>query len=299
MPRGGTTSLHAATSELATFTAGSPISGIGLSGARENPVPLEALSNGTRIEYDDVGRGEPALLFMPGWCANRSHFGKLVRICSTQRRCLAIDWPGHGGSGVPGRDFGEKDLVDAARAVIEKSGVKRVVAVSTAHAGWTSLDLWRQLGGQVEKIVLVDWLVLEPPPSFLEGLRGLQSRDSWRKVRDNLFSMWLSDTGGDSEIARQVERDMGSYGFDMWSRAGREIEAAYARHKTPLKALEGLREPPLVLHLYSIPKDEGFLAAQEEFAVRHSWFRVHRLEGKTHFPSLECPDVVAKEILMF
>jgi hypothetical protein len=28
----------------------------------------EATSHETRISYDDAGRGEPALLLMPGWC---------------------------------------------------------------------------------------------------------------------------------------------------------------------------------------------------------------------------------------
>ncbi len=258
---------------------------------------METLSNGTRIEYDDVGRGEPAFIFMPGWCANRTHFGKLVSICSSQRRCLAIDWPGHGGSGTPRRDFGDKDLVDAASAVIEESGASMVVLVSAAHAGWISVELRRQLGERVEKIVLLDWLVLDPPAPFLEGLRGLQSREHWKQVRDGLFSTWLSEVGGDSDIADQVWRDMGSYGYEMWSRAGREIAAAYARYQTPLKALEGLGDPPPVLHLFSIPREQGFLEEQQRFAKDHPWFRVRRLDGKTHFPSLEFPEVVAAEML--
>ena len=42
----------------------------------------QATSNGVRITYDDAGRGEPALLFLPGWCANRTVFRDLARPCS-------------------------------------------------------------------------------------------------------------------------------------------------------------------------------------------------------------------------
>jgi pimeloyl-ACP methyl ester carboxylesterase len=192
-------------------------------------------------------------------------------------------------------DFGEEDLVHAAEAVIEKSKAKRAVAVSTAHAGWVAIELRRQLGERIENLVLLDWLVLDPPKPFLEGLKGLQSREHWREVRDGLFAMWLSGIR-DARLVEHVRKDMGSYGYDMWARAGREIGAGYARFETPLKALASLRARPGVLHLFSIPKDEEFLQEQRDFAKSHPWFRVRRLEGKTHFPCLEEPAEVAAAI---
>ncbi|WP_425355173.1 alpha/beta fold hydrolase [Pelomicrobium methylotrophicum] len=61
----------------------------------------EALSDGIRISFDDHGRGEPALLFMPGWCGSRRVFDELARRCAQWRRTLAIDWRGHGRSAKP------------------------------------------------------------------------------------------------------------------------------------------------------------------------------------------------------
>jgi hypothetical protein len=34
----------------------------------------QAASHGITISYDEVGAREPALLMMPGWCADRSAF---------------------------------------------------------------------------------------------------------------------------------------------------------------------------------------------------------------------------------
>src|SRR5713101_2970013 len=96
----------------------------------------EVLSSGTRISYDDYGRGEPALLFMPGWCASRLAFTRLASLCCERHRTLALDWRGHGGSGSPSEDFGSQALAEDALKVIEASGAHNVVPVATAHAGW-------------------------------------------------------------------------------------------------------------------------------------------------------------------
>jgi pimeloyl-ACP methyl ester carboxylesterase len=97
---------------------------------------MDVVSHGTRIVYDDVGDGEPALLLMSGLCAPRTYYNHLVALSSPKRRCLVIDWPGHGDSEQPKADFGEKELLEAAKDVIRKSGARRVVPVAAAHSGW-------------------------------------------------------------------------------------------------------------------------------------------------------------------
>jgi pimeloyl-ACP methyl ester carboxylesterase len=52
-----------------------------------------------------VRRSRP-WLFLPGWCVNRTVFTDLISRTSEHRRSLAIDWPGHGHSDAPPRDFG-------------------------------------------------------------------------------------------------------------------------------------------------------------------------------------------------
>jgi len=253
---------------------------------------MEVISNGTRIIYDDVGRGEPVLLLMSGWCAPRTYYKDLIALCSSNRRCLVVDWPGHGDSQLPAKDFGEEELVEAARAVLAKSKVRRVVPVAAAHSGWIAIELRRQLGEMVPELVLLDWLVLKPPQEFMGALKGLQTREHWQEVRDALFKGWLSENPN-AKIAEYVQKEMRTFGYEMWSRAGREIEKSYDRYQSPLKALEELERPPRVHHIFSIPKDEAFLRDQEKFAEEHSWFRVQRLDGHSHFPALEDPQTVA------
>jgi pimeloyl-ACP methyl ester carboxylesterase len=102
------------------------------------------------------GQGEPALLFMPGWCGSRRVFDELAPRCATRRRTLALDWRGHGKSTRLADDFGAGDLANDALAVIEASEVDQAVPVALSHAGWVAIELRRRLGPRIPKLVLLD-----------------------------------------------------------------------------------------------------------------------------------------------
>lgn len=258
----------------------------------------EARSDGLRISYDDAGQGEPALLFLPGWCGSRAVFAQLAALGATRRRVLALDWRGHGQSERPRGDFGTDALVDDALAVIAASGVERVVPVALAHAGWVAIELRRRLGERVPQIVLLDWIVLDPPPPFLGALQALQDPQRWELAREQLFGMWLHGLDIPA-LTSYVREDMGSYGYEMWARAGREISATYGRAGNPLRALAALDPPVPTLHLYAQPDDPGYLAAQQALAATDSWFTVRKLQARSHFPMLEVPDEMAASIEHF
>lgn len=250
------------------------------------------------IAFDDQGHGDPALLCLPGWCVDRTAFRDLVPACSRSRRTLSMDWRGHGESEPAQGDFGEAALLEDALSVIQESGVQQVVPVALAHSGWVAIELRRGLGERVPAIVLVDWLVLDPPPPFVGALGALQDAGKWQATRDQLFSMWLQGIDN-SKVIRLVRDVMGSYGFEMWARSGREISVAYRREGSPLKALAKLRPPVPVLHLYAQPPDPAFLEAQTSFAGANSWFTVRKLNARSHFPMLELPDEMAATIESF
>lgn len=259
----------------------------------------EALAGGElRISYDDLGQGEPALLFMPGWCGSRAAFAPLLERCAATHRVFALDWRGHGASSSPLEDFDAHALLEDALAVIEATGIEQVVPVALAHAGWVAIALRERLGARVPAIVLVDWIVLDAPPPFLDVLTGLQELERSQGVWDALRGTWIEGVD-QPELVRYVCDDMGSYGFDMLARAGREISAAYAAAGNPLQALARLQPPVPTLHLYAQPDDPAYLEAQQAYAAEHVWFQVRKLEARSHFPTLEVPESVAAAIDAF
>lgn len=245
------------------------------------------------IAFDDVGDGDIAFLLMPGWCGPRTVYRPLLAQLARHARAIAIDWRGHGGSSPATTDFGYRELLADATAVLDATGVQRVMPVGLSHAGWAALDLRRTLGAaRVPAVAFVDWMVLGAPPPFYDALAGLQS-DGWSTVRDRLFAMW--STGVTTQAVHDYIAEMGRSDGAMWSRGGREIAARFAADPVPLAVVE--REPCPTLHVYAQPTDPGFLAAQQAYAAAHPWFTVQRVTASSHFPMLEAPDEVARHLI--
>ena len=248
------------------------------------------------IAFDDVGDGDTALLCLPGWCAPRSAFRPLYEQLAKKHRVLAVDWRGHGGSAHTSADFGNDELVSDALDVVQAARVTRFVPVATAHAGWIAIELRKRLGAEkVPALVLVDWMVTGAPPGFLDGVGALQNEAAWSSVRAKLFEMWT--TGVSHAGVHAFIREMGKYDFAMWSRAGREIGNAFRNCERPLAVLEGLACS--TLHVYAQPEDPNSLAAQKSFAEAHPWFEVEKLDARSHFPTIEAPDLVSAAIAKF
>lgn len=254
-----------------------------------------------RLGLDDVGAGEPALVCVPGWCGDRDVFDPLRPLAAAHRRVLALDLPGHGGSDPVADDFGYPEVVDAVVATLDRHDVGRAVPLALSHAGWTALELRGRLGPErIPAVVLLDWMVLGPVPGFVDALAGLQQPESWQGVRGGLFSRWTS--GVEVPYLHDYVHAMAGYGYDMWSRAGREIASRFAAEGSPLAALERMAQagrPCPTLHVYAQPADDTVLAAQQAYAAEHSWFQVHRLDALSHFPTFEVPEELAEVVERF
>jgi len=185
-----------------------------------------------RIAYDDQGpRADAAILCLTGWWMAKGYYGPLAARLVARHRVITLDWRGHGDSGRAPTDFGHEELADDAMAVIESSGVRRIVPVTQAHGGWAAVELRRRLGNRVEKIVAASWLVHEPPPRLVAALEMIQDKERWREGREQLYSMWL--TGAPEGVVEEMRREMDVHDFDMCSRAARAIVAGYARYGNP------------------------------------------------------------------
>jgi len=133
-------------------------------------------------------------------------------------------------------------LVEDALAVITASGAQRVVPVALAHAGWAAIELRSRLEERIPKLVHLEWLILGAPPPFLEALQGMQSPQTGRETVQQIFSSWTQGVDN-PRLVRFGREEMGSYGFEMWARAAREIKKAYAEetHAGLLQGGPGLR----------------------------------------------------------
>jgi pimeloyl-ACP methyl ester carboxylesterase len=253
-----------------------------------------AAEAGLGLGYDELGDGEPGLLLLTGWCSSRRRWARAAPLLAEHRRVVSFDWRGHGDSAPAAGDFGTAEMVQDALAVVEATRLGTVIPCSASHSGWVAIELARRLGDRVPAIVHVDWMLVEPSARYMSLISRLKSPDEWPQARDALFEIWRA--GDESTEIAEAISVMNRQGAEMWMRSGREIEAAYTRAGSPLRALAALEPPRTVLHLYGQPLAEEYLDGQQRFAGEHPWFSVRRLDARTHFSMIEVPEAVAAGI---
>ena len=259
----------------------------------------EVTSRGARIIYDDVGEGEPSFLCLPGWCQPRTAFQGVTPLLAASRRVIVMDWAGQGESMAPPGDFTAADWLTDALAVVEHSGASRIIPVAISHAGRIAVELRRALADRIVKLVLTDWnFILDPPPEYRAALEAFRHRDQWEASLQGLFATWIAESDS-QELISHIRGEMGAFGFEHWSRALREIGAAYDAYGNPLAHLTSLDRPAPAIHLYTQPRTPAYAQGQAEFAKEHPWFRPHLMQAVSHFPTVEAPQETAAAILDF
>ena len=129
-----------------------------------------AFCRSLRIQFNDLSRGSPAFLCLPGWCENKSAFGRITHSLGRSRRVIALDWRGHGKSASPGR---VRPRAGRGRALSDpRASVGPIVPVAISHAGWVALDC-ASASASASRLVFLDWIV-GPPPPFLAVLAALR-----------------------------------------------------------------------------------------------------------------------------
>src|SRR2546430_16227294 len=93
-------------------------------------------SQGTRIYYDDRGKGEPVFLCLPGWCVHQTIFAPLAERLSAHHRVLAMDWRGGGGGEAARRGGGGGGGAAAGPPGGPRRGGANPVPLPPAPAGW-------------------------------------------------------------------------------------------------------------------------------------------------------------------
>jgi pimeloyl-ACP methyl ester carboxylesterase len=246
------------------------------------------IADGLRIDYCDEGASTSLpIVCLTGWCSSRERFARFVARAAQERRVLALDWRGHGGSQMPSGDFGIDEMARDVLAVAEDARLDKFAIVSASHSGWVALAVRERLGDRVPKVVHMDWLLVPPSPLYMDVIRRLQSEATWEAARDKLFGIWRGGVD-DSEVEAALDV-MRAHGPAMWMRAGREIERSFREQASPLAAWAALPSRPEILHMYGQPQDPAYLEQQQELARRHRWFFVEQVRAQSHFTMIETP----------
>ena len=96
---------------------------------------------GVNLRYLDTGSGDPALVFIHGWCCDQTTWRDQIKAFSPRHRIIAVNLRGHGASDKPDQDYDIAGFVDDMTWLIQEIGLDRPVIIGHSMGGVTTLNL--------------------------------------------------------------------------------------------------------------------------------------------------------------
>jgi pimeloyl-ACP methyl ester carboxylesterase len=234
-----------------------------------------------RIEFDDAGVGDPPLLFVHGWCCDRSYFAPQVEHFGRSHRVVAVDQRGHGKSEpAPDGDYSAAAFAGDAAELIADLGLDRPVVVGHSLGGVIALALAASRPDLVRGVVMVD-----PAPIVIS--------DEMRAMFPTIVDMVGTVEGRKGFVAGMFAPS------DDEARKAQIIDGMSATpDEVAQAALTGLIEfdGPAALRACTVPiATIGSLSptnTQADFTAHCPHILVAQTLGAGHFNQLEVPDQV-------
>ena len=159
---------------------------------------------GVRLYYERAGRGEPELLFVPGWCCDHSAFEPQFDHFARTHAVTSLDLRGVGSSDAPADGYSIPELADDLAAFCAAVGIERPVVVGHSLGGMIAVELGGRYPALASALVLVDPGPIAPLPSTVEFFTGfaeqLEGPDG-----EEVRRTYVHDMGArDEELARWI-----------------------------------------------------------------------------------------------
>ncbi len=141
---------------------------------------------GVRLAYEVAGAGDPPMVFVHGWCCDRSYFAPQITHFSASHAVAAVDLRGHGESDGPVPGPGAYDIDVLAQdvlAVAAAAGLRQPVLVGHSLGALVGL-VCAARPGAIRALVMVD-----PAPITNEPAKAF-FRDSVAAVRADGDRSW-------------------------------------------------------------------------------------------------------------
>jgi pimeloyl-ACP methyl ester carboxylesterase len=134
--------------------------------------------NGTDLQYDIHGEGEP-LLWLHGFMGAGADWKYIFGEPPAGYRLIAPDMRGHGASTNPGGEYTHRQCADDVVALLDHLKLDRIKAIGLSGGGITLLHVATQQPSRIDAMVVVS-----APPYFPEQARAIQRQFSEAMLSD-------------------------------------------------------------------------------------------------------------------
>jgi pimeloyl-ACP methyl ester carboxylesterase len=160
----------------------------------------------TPLNVELSGQGRPSVLFVHGFGCALDDWRATIDILSANRLCIAVDLPGHGGSGLP-RSNNIESLACAVNAVVKTIAEGDVVLVGHSLGTKVIRECLRQSSDRVAAIVMVDGSTyLDDPEALTRRLIDDVERVGFDRYVEELFEKMFVEGTPEALVHRFKER---------------------------------------------------------------------------------------------
>ena len=164
---------------------------------------------GIQIHYEITGAGAP-LLMLHGWGGCINSFLPVIQEMSKYRTVYALDFPGFGESGIPGRAMCVADYMEITADFIREMGIEGTDIINHSFGGRVSILLANRYPELVGKIVFTD----------AAGVKPRRTLKYYRKV----YFFKLCKKAAKSKLGRAIFK---CFGIDVQQRVAQAGSADY------------------------------------------------------------------------
>ena len=236
--------------------------------------------DGVSIRYEDLGRGDPAIVFVHGWSCDRSYFRPQAEHFAESHRVVCVDLGGHGESGCVREDWTMEAFGADAAAVLEALDLRNAVLVGHSMGAPVIVEAALLAPGRVAMLVPVDHFSdVERPMSPADREAQLERlRRDFRGATEAWVRTFFPP-GADPALVDGIARDMASAPPDIAVSA-----LDHTRRYDERAALAKTRIPMRMINADLWPTNL-------DAARRHKPdIGLGVMQGVGHFPQLEDPD---------
>lgn len=170
-------------------------------------------NNDVLIDFTDSGKGDTTLLFVHGWCINKTYWAPQVDYFSKHYRVVTIDLPGFGASGKNRRNWSVENYAKDVAALIDSLQLKNVVLIGHSMSGAIVLETALTHPAGIAGVVGIDNFkgvgqAITPKEQAEADSFYKAARQNYQRVVPAFASQVLFSSSTDSSVRKRVLDDV-------------------------------------------------------------------------------------------